>query len=170
MLNDVPLRVASLSAPHQRTTGGVDALNVAITRAGQHAATMSFNPQKSQDTVLQTMVQRHVGVLGCGRRLSSEACLPLQQRVTVPAIDLPRYLDQIGVRTIELLKVDCEGCEVPLLAAPRMHDWFVDHRRVRRVGAEIHVSKMAAFDAAEVSAARAAFERRGCKWAGTTLC
>ena len=67
MLNDVPLRVASLSAPERSAMAGIEALNVAIARAGEETATVSFNPEKSQDTVLQTMVEKDVGVLGCGR-------------------------------------------------------------------------------------------------------
>lgn len=171
VLNDVPLRVASLSAPERSAMAGIEALNVAIARAGEETATVSFNPQKSQDTVLQTMVEKDVGVLGCGRSRSGRACVPLQQRVIVPAIDLPRHLESLGVRTVELLKVDCEGCEVALLATARGRAWFEDRQRVRRVGAEIHTSKMGGFDDAEVSAARTAFERRGCKWSSrVTLC
>ena len=93
-----------------------------------------------------------------------------RKSVTVPAIDLPHYLHRIGTPTIELLKVDCEGCEVPLLSTPRAHMWFVDRTRVRRVGAEIHLSKMGAFDAADVSAARKAFKARGCQWAWQAEC
>jgi|TARA_B110001469_G_scaffold62004_1_gene59490 hypothetical protein len=60
--------------------------------------------------------------------------------------------------------------EVPLLSTERARRWFVNRTRVRRVAAEIHISKMKAFDFADVSASRLAFEERGCRWAWQAEC
>jgi len=110
VLNGVPVRVAMPSHPRPRTAGGIDALNVAVSRDGESTVTLSFDATHTQDTVLDSMVSRDVQVLGCGRSKGGGKCLPFRRSVVVPAIDLPLYLHHIHVPTIELLKVDCEGC------------------------------------------------------------
>jgi len=87
----------------------------------------------------------------------------------VPLLHLPSML---GGLTVDLLKVDCEGCEFELLG----HDprWFTNRSIVRLVGAEIHVhaglvnrSKEAHFALANRQVARKtqqALDRRGCTW------
>ena len=67
VLNGVPVRVAMPSHPRPRTAGGIDALNVAVSRDGESTVTLSFDATHTQDTVLDSMVSRDVQVLGCGR-------------------------------------------------------------------------------------------------------
>jgi len=110
VLNGVPVRVAMPSHPRPRTAGGIDALNVAVSRDGESTVTLSFDATHTQDTVLDSMVSRDVQVLGCGRSKGGGGGLPFRRSVVGPAIDLPLYLHHIHAPTIELLKVDCEGC------------------------------------------------------------
>ena len=60
----------------------------------------------------------------------------------VPALHLPTLLATAGVASIDLLKVDCEGCEYALFAAAdasgRAFD-LSDRRRVARIAMELHV-------------------------------
>jgi len=64
-------------------------------------------------------------------------CQPLQRHVRVPAVNVLSHLEVLGVQIVDLLKIDCEGCEIPFLANDRIREWFVNKSRVRHVGAEI---------------------------------
>lgn len=93
----------------------------------------------------------------------------LRRSARVPVVHLPTMLKG---HTIDLLKLDCEGCELELLGgAPR---WFANRSLIRYVGAEIHVyaglrrrsgeTHFAKANQTRARRARAALDNRGCKW------
>jgi len=137
VLNNVPVRVGSRDTQALRRSSGIDAYNMAVARGSEDYVDISFNVNKTQDTVLTFMEHSHVGVLGCGRGKTGAMCQPLQRHVRVPAVNVLSHLEVLGVQIVDLLKIDCEGCEIPFLANDRIREWFVNKSRVRHVGAEI---------------------------------
>ena len=61
----------------------------------------------------------HVPALADGREIRRVDGFRAQ---SVPLVSLPSYLETMGVHTIQLLKIDCEGCEWAALSSLR--DWL----------------------------------------------
>ena len=54
----------------------------------------------------------------------------------VKAFDLRKLLGDLNVTFVDMLKLDCEGCEFGLIAS--MRDWVSDKSRIRALAGEIH--------------------------------
>ena len=79
---------------------------------------------------------------------------------SVPLVSLPSYLEAMGVHTIQLLKIDCEGCEwaalsslrdwlTPPVTTPglklrfwRWPSWWPYRPRIERLVGELHVGPL----------------------------
>mmetsp|Transcript_16531 Transcript_16531/g.25055 ORF Transcript_16531/g.25055 Transcript_16531/m.25055 type:complete len:253 (+) Transcript_16531:217-975(+) len=57
-------------------------------------------------------------------------------RYSVPSVVLPDLLQKIGAGRVDLLKIDCEGCEFEIM--PGMKSLICDRIGVRRVSGEMH--------------------------------
>jgi FkbM family methyltransferase len=81
-----------------------------------------YSPKKSQNANI-----------GGGPGINGDASW---RHVKVQAYDLGNMLSTAKVKSVDVLKVDCEGCEFSLL--PSLHDWVVDRDRIKRLVGEIH--------------------------------
>ena len=156
---------------------GVEAVHAAIGREGE-TVTLHFNPNRTQDTIMNSMYRRNSNTLGCGSvfsRMTGKRCLHKMgnrttdiRAVTVPALDVLALLQRKGNRagTVALIKIDCEGCEVPFLKEERVRRWFTDATRVKHVTGEVHFAKYPGFEPGDVEQTRLAYTSRGCKWYG----
>ena len=176
-INNVRVRIVQAGGLREHTDPGVDAVNAAIGRDGEQT-TLLFNPNRTQETVMQSMFYRNPMTLGCGQinsGMRGKRCVSKMgnqtnqiHRVTVPSLDVYAQLQRMGnaAGDVAVMKVDCEGCEVTFLSEKRVREWFTDNMRVKHVVGETHEWAYSGFQAADVKAMKQAFQKRGCKWDG----
>ena len=83
----------------------------------------------------------------------------------VPSLDVLDYVVRHhNASSIRFTKIDCEGCEFPLLAKWAEASWLGDKRRVELLGGELHhvSARKGSFNASEVSFVLGALRHRGC--------
>jgi FkbM family methyltransferase len=117
--NNVP-RI-ELSSLGQADRPGVIPLHGAL-GASDGFVDFAYSPNKSQNANI-----------GGGPAISGDASW---RHVQVRAYDLGNMLSTAKVKSVDVLKIDCEGCEFTLL--PSLHDLVVDRNRVKRLVGEIH--------------------------------
>jgi len=128
----------------------------------------------TQVTLREDMVQRDLKAYSCGRgkHQKGEACLkrPSIQTISVPTVNVLKYLQRRGdpAGTVQLLKMDCEGCEIAFAgnASASVQSWFLDRTRVHQVVGEFHPDARAMFGKPEVNNADSLFTLRGCRGPG----
>jgi FkbM family methyltransferase len=88
--------------------------------------------------------------------------MPTSWRATrVRALNLPRLLQECN-RVVDMLKVDCEGCEYRLLPQLDQLGWL-KRNRVRLLGGELHQKwQPSRFSEAQLNATAAALHERAC--------
>lgn len=80
--------------------------------------------------------------------------------IKVHSVKLPELMKSHSVATIELLKVDCEGCEFFLI--PQLRELIADKKKVQRVAFEVHMLYAPSKDILEET--RTIVHGRGCDW------
>lgn len=65
---------------------------------------------------------------------------PDGQKIIITVTSFHDIIRRYDIDVIDFLKIDCEGCEFEVI--PSIKDRFVDKKKVRYVGAEIHQSLM----------------------------
>lgn len=80
--------------------------------------------------------------------------------VKVHSVKLAELMKSHSVATIELLKVDCEGCE--LFVIPQLRELVADKKKVQHVAVEVHILHAPSKDILEET--RTILHGRGCDW------
>jgi len=175
-LNGVPTRVITTKSS-AAIEPGLEAIHAAIGREGE-TIPLHFNPNRTQDTIMDSMYRRDRSTLGCGSiysRLTGKRCrnrmgngLTDIHLVQVPALDVVALLKRKGneAGAVAMVKIDCEGCEISLLKEEHARRWFTDRGRVKHITGELHFHKYPGFKPFDVEQTRIAYTSRGCKWHG----
>jgi len=100
---------------------GVVALNAAVTKDGR-SVEIKWSDSNSQNAAVGT----------------TEAKTNGWSSANVPSIQLTKFLANHNLDAVELLKIDCEGCEFEVI--PSMKAVFADKAKIKRVTGEIHQS------------------------------
>ena len=74
--------------------------------------------------------------IGGGRSIEDQSPAMGWRHFAVRQYSLGKMLANANVTAIDILKVDCEGCEFTLI--PSMQDWIINHTRVKSLVGEIH--------------------------------
>ena len=130
--NGVPLR--QLSSLGVEGKPGVIALHAAI-GAEDGKVDLLYIPTRSQNANV-----------GMSRNTSRWATMtnPGWRKVSVDEYNLTKILTDSSVRSVDLLKMDCEGCEFTVI--PSMRDWIINRTRIKTLVGEIHWASMYAND------------------------
>ena len=130
--NGVPLR--QLSSLGVEGKPGVIALHAAI-GAEDGKVDLMYTPTRSQNANV-----------GMSRNTSRWATMtnPGWRKVSVDEYNLTKILTDSSVRSVDLLKMDCEGCEFTVI--PSMRDWIINRTRIKTLVGEIHWASMYAND------------------------
>ena len=130
--NGVPLR--QLSSLGVEGKPGVIALHAAI-GAEDGKVDLMYTPTRSQNANV-----------GMSRNTSSWVKIKKQvwRKVSVDEYNLTKILTDSSVRSVDLLKMDCEGCEFTVI--PSMRDWIINRTRIKTLVGEIHWASMYAND------------------------
>ena len=183
-LNRVSVRPGNPEERNESLSPGIIvAFNAAV--AGRHdgrSVDLRFNPSRTQDAMLARIINSTRDLHsyargGCGKRRASYSlsqravCNNYTQTVNVPTFDVLGYLRRQGTDTVQLLKLDCEGCEVPFVlntlangSKPTRPDWFINKQKVKMVVAELHQTHFQGLLPADVNLAAGAFTARGCNF------
>jgi len=118
-LNRVPLLVESdLGRPSK---AGVFAINAALTRDGRDVQ-IRWSDKVSQNAAVD----------------AQEDLIRGWSQASVPSLQPVQFFSSHGIESIELFKIDCEGCEFEVI--PVMRKWFRDRNKVKHIAGEIHQS------------------------------
>jgi len=113
-----------LTSPHGRS--GIIALNSAVTRDG-HSSKMKYHWGRDSEQFRSSLLQSG------GDNVSAN----------VQSVTLPSLLEDYGIRSVSLLKIDCEGCEHGVFTG--MDKFICDRRRFQRIEGELHFAVKQAY-------------------------
>jgi FkbM family methyltransferase len=109
--------------PGRNESGGIRAINSAV---GSRRATMEFT-YSDYDSQLATFSDIRDGVNGW-------------HKVNITVVSVGNIFARFNLDVIDFFKIDCEGCEFEVI--PSIHSHFINKKKMRFVGAEIHQSLM----------------------------
>jgi FkbM family methyltransferase len=109
--------------PGRNESGGIRAINSAV---GSRRATMEFT-YSDYDSQLATFSDVRDGVNGW-------------HKVNITVVSISNIFARFNLEVIDFFKIDCEGCEFEVI--PSIHSYFINKKKMRFVGAEIHQSLM----------------------------
>lgn len=161
----------TLASEHQgmERRASILALNAAVVGGSDgETTTMRFNPKNTQVTMSEDVLQRDLSVFHCGRFVSGRRCFkrPEIRTISVATVNVLEFLKRRGDPNgiVQLLKMDCEGCEIAFAAnsTSSLRSWFLDKRRVKWIVGEQHPTLHKAFDIRDIRTAARLFKARGC--------